>query len=78
MSSSNTTAVAITASVAAIGAGLWMSTRSKNKSSTPSVPSFLTDSRYQSVVEILRQHLDQLTGDELVKIVRQLDYWINQ
>jgi hypothetical protein len=46
-----------------------------NKSS---IPGFLVDEKYCAIVKVLRDHLDALSGDSLVKITRQLEFWVKE
>jgi predicted aldo/keto reductase-like oxidoreductase len=41
-------------------------------------PEFLKSDEYKAVVEALREKLDYISGDSLVKIVRQLEFWVKE
>ena len=41
-------------------------------------PFFLKSDKHRAVVEVIHEHLDYLSGDSLVKIVRQLEFWVQE
>ena len=43
-----------------------------------SIPAFLLEEKYAVVVQVLREHSDALSGDSLVKITRQLAFWVEE
>jgi len=43
-----------------------------------SIPPFLRDEKYAAVVQVLRDNVDALSGDSLVKITRQLEFWVKE
>lgn len=63
------------ASVATLGAACIIHKALSRRTQVP-MPAFLTQPAHHNVVQALATHVDQLSGDELVKIVRQLEFWI--
>ena len=74
-----TSGVVLAACVAAVTA-VWMHRhrRLHNQKNDSTLPAFLTDTAYADMVVRLHDHLHQLSGDALCKIVRQLDFWVRE
>lgn len=75
------TSTGILAASVTTGAALLIAGKMFGRKKNPmddQVPDFLKDEEHKAVVAVLQEKLDYLSGDSLVKIVRQLDFWVNE
>lgn len=82
MNSTATNTVGVLAATATVAATAMVAKSiffgGKMDGNKPSMPLFLDDERYIPVVKVLKEHLDALSGDSLVKITRQLEFWVKE
>jgi predicted aldo/keto reductase-like oxidoreductase len=74
------TSTGVLAASATTAAALLIASRmfGSKKNQKDLAPDFLKADEYKAVVKVLQEKLDYISGDSLVKIVRQLEFWVKE